>query len=80
MHTNDILYTLLYKKIILTKSDLVNQIELEKALELTFEGIESSDGATCLPFVHCISCLKTQSGIESLKLSISEIYSHNWLQ
>ena len=71
----------------------MNEIELIQSLETIFTAIEDSDGAaTCMPFVHCISCLpqkqqqqqqnnnNNRNGIEELKCSISEIYSHNWSQ
>lgn len=60
---------------IFTKSDLVTEAGLETTLTEAFNAIQSF-GSLCYPFIHAISSLKG-TGIDTLKLSIGEIFSFN---
>jgi hypothetical protein len=42
-------------QVVLTKSDLVSSVDLEKSLDSVFRVIMEKDFRLCLPVVHCIS-------------------------
>jgi len=65
-------------QILFTKVDLVKSAQLQESLRKALHLITvSNHGTACLPFIHTISSSK-QIGINTLKLSIGEVYSHKW--
>lgn len=71
-------YSVVYEyrnQIILTKSDVCNSQDLQKSLKVSCDEIMTKQAG--LPFIHVVSS-KTGSGIEDLRLAMTEIMSHNW--
>eukprot|EP00601_Ochromonadales_sp_CCMP2298_P000740 CAMPEP_0173183076 /NCGR_PEP_ID=MMETSP1141-20130122/8196_1 /TAXON_ID=483371 /ORGANISM="non described non described, Strain CCMP2298" /LENGTH=260 /DNA_ID=CAMNT_0014106249 /DNA_START=214 /DNA_END=996 /DNA_ORIENTATION=+ len=64
-------------QVVFTKVDLVSEEELQGTLQDAFKVIQSAHGGACVPFVHTVSSTKN-TGVDAFKLSIGEIYSHNW--
>ena len=64
-------------QIILTKTDLVNNIELDYALKSIFHIIMGKGNWTCYPFVHLTSS-KAYIGLEAIKQAIAEVDSQEW--
>jgi predicted GTPase len=63
--------------VIITKADLVNEVDLRKALQSTFSEIMKKKRHSCLPIVHVTSA-KTSHGLLPLMQSMAEINSQSW--
>ena len=64
-------------QVIITKADLVNEVDLRKALDSTFTQIMKKNRHSCLPIVHVTSS-KTNHGLLPLMQSMAEINSQGW--
>ena len=64
-------------QVIITKADLVNEVDLRKALISTFTQIMKKNRHSCLPIVHVTSA-KTGHGLLPLMQSMAEINSQGW--
>ena len=64
-------------QVIITKADLLSEIDLRKALEATMTEIMKPKRHACLPIVHVVSS-KTNYGMLPLMQSIAEVNSHRW--
>ncbi|CAE7690303.1 engB [Symbiodinium microadriaticum] len=64
-------------QVIITKADLLTDLDLRKTLEATMTEIMKPKRHACLPIVHVLSA-KTNYGILPLMQSIAEINSDKW--
>lgn len=66
-------------QIILTKSDVCSEKELQYALNSSFAEIMAKRMNTCFPYLHLVSS-KDEQGIAQLQQSIAEVTSHRWVK
>jgi GTP-binding protein EngB required for normal cell division len=65
--------------VVITKADLLNDLDLRKTLEATVAEMKKPKRHACLPIVHVVSS-KTNYGILPLMQSMAEVNSQRWAQ
>ena len=64
-------------QVIVTKADLLSELDLRKGLEATMTEIMKPGRHACLPIVHVVSA-KTNYGILPVMQAMAEIHGQKW--